>query len=158
MSRASVLPALFLTFVSAVALIATVLIVPGPSLAGEKPEKSSSCPAPPSPSAQSLPSAPGIRVLELPDYEPRDRLTGRDEIAALAAIQTGLSTTADGATFVWHRDNGLLSAIIRPTTTFRDTKGRVCRHVHLLLNSGAFSSTTEGVACRLANRTWSLEG
>lgn len=158
MSRASVLPAFFLTFVSAVALIATVLIIPGPSLAGDKPKKSSSCQPQSSPSAEALPSAPGIRVLELPDFEPRDRLTGRDEIAALAAIQTGLSTTADGATFVWHRDNGFLSAIIRPTTTFRDAKGRVCRHLHLLLNSGAFSRTTEGVACRQSNRTWSLEG
>jgi hypothetical protein len=152
MSRASFLPALFLTTVSAVTLVALVLIAPARTLAGEKNQTSSSCVEP------SLPPVPGIRILDLPHFDPRDQLTSRDEIAAMAAIQTGLSTAADGATFVWHRRNGRLSAIVRPTATFRDVKGRVCRHLRLLLNSGDYSRSTEGVACRLANRTWSLEG
>lgn len=152
MSRASFLPTLFLTTLSAAAFVAMVLIAPIPSLAGENASNSSSC------TKSTHPAVPGIRILDLPNHDPRDRLTSRDEIAALAAIQNGLSMAADGATFVWHRGNGRVSAIVRPTSSFRDSRGRVCRHLRLLLNSGDYSRKIEGIACRLANRAWSLEG
>ena len=48
--------------------------------------------------------------------------------------------------------------IVKPTSSFRSSKGQICRHIHLLLNSGQYSKKSEGVACRTARGIWSLEG
>lgn len=81
-----------------------------------------------------------------------------DEIAALESIQMGLSRMDDGTPFVWRRANGRLSGIVRPTTSFRNAKGTVCRHVVVLLTTGFKTRSAEGIACRNADRRWVLEG
>lgn len=86
------------------------------------------------------------------------RLDETDEIAALESIQVGLSRMDDGAPFVWKRTNGRLSGIVRPTSSFRNAKGHLCRHVVVLLTTGFKTRTAEGVACRAADRRWVLEG
>lgn len=89
---------------------------------------------------------------------PGAELTENDEIAALESIQMGLSQMDDGTPFVWRHDNGRLSGIVRPTVSFRNAEGKVCRHVVVLLTTGYKTSTAEGIACRLPNRRWVLEG
>lgn len=86
------------------------------------------------------------------------RLDESDEIAALESIQMGLSSMVDGEPFVWRRANGRLSGIVRPTVSFRNKEGTICRHVVVLLTTGFKTRTAEGIACRSQNRRWVLEG
>jgi hypothetical protein len=102
---------------------------------------------------------------EAPRVTPRPRLADHwqglddsDEIATLDAIRLVLTEVGDGATYVWHRDNGRLSAVIHPTSSFKDATGRVCRHIVLVLTTGVRSGRVEGVACRLGDGRWQLEG
>lgn len=81
-----------------------------------------------------------------------------DEAATLEAIHLALSELGDGASYVWHRRNGRISGVINPTTSFKDPRGRVCRHVVMTLTAGPHSSRTEGIACRMADKSWRLEG
>ena len=89
---------------------------------------------------------------------PGPALTESDEIAALESVQMGLTRMHDGEPFVWRHANGKLSGIVRPTASFRNAEGRLCRHVIVLLTTGYKTSTTEGIACRLPDRRWALEG
>jgi surface antigen len=59
---------------------------------------------------------------------------------------------------VWHRNNGRLSGVVHPTLSFKDAAGRVCRHIVLVLTTGYRRGRVEGVACRLADGRWQLEG
>lgn len=86
------------------------------------------------------------------------RLDESDERAALESVQRALSEAGDGATYVWHRTHGQLSGLVRPTHSFKDADGRICRHIVIMLSSGTRSKQTEGVACRLANGIWQLDG
>jgi hypothetical protein len=102
---------------------------------------------------------------EPPKTAPRPKFTGHardlddsDEIAALEAVHLALTRTGDGSSYVWHRGNGHLSAVIHPTASFKDAAGRVCRHIVLILTTGPRSSRIEGVACRLMDGRWQLEG
>lgn len=88
----------------------------------------------------------------------RPALDALDERAALQAVHVGLSELGDGATFFWHRAHGLLSGSVRPTSSFLDAEGRVCRHVVLTLSSNGYARSAEGIACRLADGSWLLEG
>ena len=81
-----------------------------------------------------------------------------DEIAALEAIRIALSEVGDGSKFVWRRANGRISGVIVPTSSFKDADGRVCRHLMILLAAGRRTSKIEGIACRLGNGRWQLEG
>ena len=81
-----------------------------------------------------------------------------DERAALEAVHVALTQVGDGATYVWHRGHGRLSGLVQPTTSFKDRAGHVCRHIVLSLSSGALSRQTEGIACRLADGRWQLDG
>lgn len=85
-------------------------------------------------------------------------LNENDEIAALEAIRVALSEVADGASYVWHRWHGRLSGIVQPTASFKDPAGRVCRHIVLSMVSTARSARVEGIACRLNDGRWQLEG
>lgn len=156
MPEVPALPTMFLTTATAVALVAAVLMNPLAADAGETPAKltakEKSC-------AELLPlDLPGIRFGAPTYIEPRDTLNEHDELATLAAIQYALSEVGDGQTYVWHHKHGALSAIVKPTSSFRSSKGQICRHIHLLLNSGQYSKKSEGVACRTARGIWSLEG
>lgn len=85
-------------------------------------------------------------------------LDAGDELAALQSVHVALSSVADGSTYVWHRNNGRLSGLVKPTSSFKTTEGTICRHIVVLLTSGERTRKTEGVACRKANGVWSLEG
>jgi surface antigen len=88
----------------------------------------------------------------------KPQLDEDDEIAALEAIRVALSEVGDGSTFVWQRRNGRVSGLVRPTASFKDASGRICRHIMLILNSGTQTGKIEGIACRLDNGRWQLEG
>ena len=81
-----------------------------------------------------------------------------DEMAALTSVQHALSSVADGATYVWHRHNGRISGLVKPTSSFKSGEGAICRHVIVLMTSGQLTKKTEGVACRGPNGVWSLDG
>lgn len=90
--------------------------------------------------------------------ELRPHLDGRDELAALEAVHIALTEVGDGSSYVWHQRNGRLSGVVRPTSSFRDATGKVCRHIVLALSSEGFARSTEGIACRLASGAWQLDG
>ena len=140
---ASRLPAL-----TGVALAAISLLSGGAVLSAEVVPNGAKC-ACPDKSEVSRPQIAGL---------PGPRLDEADEAAALESIQMGLSEMDDGEPFVWRRVNGRLSGIVRPTTSFRNAEGRLCRHVVVLLTTGYKTSTAEGIACRLPDRRWVLEG
>jgi hypothetical protein len=89
---------------------------------------------------------------------PRHELDIADEIAALERIQFALSEVGDGTTYVWRRWHGRLAGVVHPTVSFKDRSGKVCRHLLVLLTTGKRTSKMEGVACRLPNGRWQLEG
>ena len=85
-------------------------------------------------------------------------LDENDEIAALEAIRVALTEVGDGATYVWRRTHGRLSGIVQPTASFKDPTGRVCRHILLIMTVGTATGRAEGIACRLPDGRWQLDG
>ena len=140
--------AFVLTVLTGVLLAALVFLSGGPAFSAEPVPDGAKCNCPDKNTA-SRPQVAGL---------PGPRLDEADEAAALESIQMGLSEMDDGEPFVWRRTNGRLSGIVRPTTSFRNTEGRLCRHVVVLLTTGYKTSTAEGIACRLPDRRWVLEG
>jgi len=94
----------------------------------------------------------------IPPIEPPHQLDANDEIAALERIQYALSEVGDGATYVWRRWHGQLSGIVQPTASFKDPTGRVCRHILLIMTVGTATGRAEGIACRLPDGRWQLDG
>jgi hypothetical protein len=90
--------------------------------------------------------------------ELRPTLDEDDEIAVLEAIRVALTEVGDGSTYVWHRRHGRLSGMVQPTSSYKDRTGRVCRHIRLIMNAGTHTGRVEGVACRLNNGRWQLDG
>ena len=89
---------------------------------------------------------------------PPPKLDEKDEIAALERIQYALSEIGDGKTYVWRRWHGRLSGIVQPTGSFKDNGGKVCRHLIVLMTTGANTKKQEGIACRLPSGRWQLDG
>jgi 17 kDa outer membrane surface antigen len=90
--------------------------------------------------------------------ETNARLDENDEIAALEAIRVALTEVGDGNSYVWYRRHGGLSGIVQPTVSFKDPAGRVCRHILLIMTVGAATGRAEGIACRLGDGRWQLDG
>ncbi len=90
--------------------------------------------------------------------EARLKLDMADETAALKALHVGLTEAGDGSTFFWHRGHGRLRGTVRPKSSFIDAKGRVCRHLVVTLATPEYRRSVEGVACRLPDGSWTLEG
>jgi hypothetical protein len=88
--------------------------------------------------------------------EPSATLDRSDEYAALASVQLALTEIADGASYIWRRHNGRLSGLVKPLSSFKDTKGAVCRHAVVVLSSVTETKRTEIVACRLPTGIWEL--
>ncbi|KAB2911994.1 MAG: hypothetical protein F9K29_20985 [Hyphomicrobiaceae bacterium] len=107
------------------------------------------CPAP----SDSLQNRPRPKFAEL-----KAELDENDEIAALEAIRVALTEVGDGSTYVWRRRHGRLNGIVRPTSSFKDGAGRVCRHIVFIVTAGAHTGKIEGVACRLPDGRWELDG
>lgn len=122
-----------------------------PGAAPQAGDTSCSCP----PAKEKLWSRP--KFAELPTAS-RVVLDETDEIAALESVQFALTEVGDGASYVWHRNNGRLSGLVQPVTSFKDAQGQICRHVVVILTSGPASKKTEGIACRLTSGQWKLEG
>lgn len=134
-------------------------IITGPATAPPKPLRNtgSSCTcAAPTDDATGRPTADVSPASPPPSTEVR--LSEADELAALSSIQTALSKMDDGTPYIWKRGNGVISGVVRPTKTFRNARGSVCRHLVVLLTTGRRTQTAEGVACRLAGGRWQLEG
>ncbi|MCC7250256.1 hypothetical protein [Hyphomicrobium sp.] len=143
------LETLVLAAATAVMLVAFVFLSGNATLADEAASEETRCTCPDAARKSTRP--------KFADFN-RPPLDESDEIAALESIQVGLSRMDDGSPFVWKRSNGRLSGIVRPTSSFRNTAGALCRHVVVLLTTGFKTRTAEGVACRSANRRWVLEG
>lgn len=100
-----------------------------------------------------------IRITPDNDFQAlRTRLDGNDRVAALEALQVALDEVGDGSTYVWRRKEGLLGGMVKPTASFRDAKGAVCRHLILKLTLGDASRQVEGIACRDADDRWRIDG
>lgn len=84
-------------------------------------------------------------------------LSESDEIAALESVQLALTEVADGSSYIWHRDHGRLSGLVKPVSSFKDTTGAVCRHAVVVLSGHEVTKSTEIVACRLPTGIWQLE-
>lgn len=142
-----------LSFASAVLLAALVLLGPDLVLASEKSPNASTCTCP---DAQTPGKAKPWHRPKFADAKPI--LDDSDEVATLEAVHLALTEVGDGASYVWYRRNGRLSGVVQPTTSFKDGDGRICRHVVLVLSAGPHTRKAEGVACRLTNGSWQLEG
>ena len=81
-----------------------------------------------------------------------------DQRAALQAIHFALREVADGSIFVWHRPKGNLNGRVKPTSSFRDAKGSVCRHLEFTISHGDRTKQIESIACRKGDGSWSLSG
>ena len=88
----------------------------------------------------------------------RTPLDESDEIAALESVQFALTEVADGSSYIWHRSHGRLSGVVKPLTSFKDSRGSVCRHVLVVFNGADETKKTETVACRLASGVWQING
>lgn len=84
-------------------------------------------------------------------------LNESDEIAALESVQLALTEIADGSSYIWHRNHGRLSGIVKPVSSFKDAKGSVCRYAVVVLSNPDTTKRTEIVACRLPTGIWQLE-
>ena len=104
------------------------------------------------------PSKPPVVSAKPKFAETNAHLDENDEIAALEAIRVALTEVGDGGTYVWYRQHGRLSGIVQPTASFKDLAGRVCRHILLIMTVGAAKGRAEGIACRLGDGRWQLDG
>lgn len=133
--------------VTAFSLVATIFMTADFAVADDK-GAAPGCSCPQSGASSTKPKFAGLN-------SPLDE---SDEIAALESLQFALTEVADGSTYVWHRSNGKLSGLVKPTSSFKDSAGAICRHVLVVLNSSATTKKTEAVACRLASGIWQLDG
>lgn len=145
------------TAVTALFFVAAILIVPDFARAGEPAGESGraqcSCPEAGSEKSGKMWSRPKFAGLQS-----NRQLDLNDEIATLETLQLALSEVGDGSTYVWHRYHGQLSGVIKPTASFKDESGQVCRHLIVVLTSGSRSERSEGIACRLPSGQWQLQG
>ena len=135
---------------TAFTLVAAICVAPDFAAAAEAKSTDPSC---------SCPSA-GAKSSSKPKFADlkQQPLDESDEIAALESVQYALTEVADGSSYVWHRNNGRLSGIVKPIASFKDGQGSICRHVVVVFNSTDLTKKTETVACRLASGVWQLEG
>jgi hypothetical protein len=142
--------ALFATAVAACA-VSLALAAPMDAQAAEaapSERPSCSCPDQDAPKREARPKLADLQT----------NLDEGDEIAALEAIRIALSEVGDGATFVWRRGNGRISGVVKPTSSFKAVDGKICRHILIVLAAGKRTGQIEGVACRLDNGRWELDG
>lgn len=130
------------TAFAGLAMAAIIVLAPSLVMANEPTRAARMTPLPP--------------AAHLPDF--RASLDDTDEMATLDAIHVALTQVGDGGSYIWHRNHGRLSGVFQPTQSFKDAGGQVCRHLVVTLVAGAAVRKTEGIACRLANGRWQLDG
>lgn len=141
---------------AAAVFIGAIVIVAPDSVRAEASQPGPSCSCPDS-------KAPDAGAKPQPQQKPkladaRPPLPRTAEIAAFEAIHLALSEVGDGSTYVWHGRDGVISGSVKPVASFKDASGRICRHILLSLSAGSVTRSTEGIACRLPDRSWQLEG
>ncbi len=134
---------------TAFTLVAAIFVSADFAAAGETSQQPANCACPNSGDKSS--AKPKFAEFQKP-------LDESDEIAALESVQYALTEVADGSSYVWHRSHGRLSGIVKPTASFKDGQGGICRRVVVVLNGADTTKKTEAVACRLASGVWQLEG
>ena len=144
---------------TAFAMVATIFLSSPEALAAAPGQASAAAQAPSCacPGTSSRRQKPKYADLKSAPDDSR-ALDAGDEMAALSSVQHALSATADGATYVWHRNNGRISGLIQPTSSFKNVEGTLCRHVVVMMTTGNKTRKAEGVACRDALGVWTLEG
>ncbi len=86
------------------------------------------------------------------------KLSFADGVATLEAIQLVLDEVGDGGSYLWHRQHGRLSGLIRAEASFYGPTQAVCRKLRVTLMYGAQTRTVKTVACRGADGRWSFDG
>ena len=143
----------------AIACMAFAGLSAGAAFANEAPPAAMPPPcACPSPSIAPEGAKPPAASTKGKFAESNAHLDENDEIAALEAIRVALTEVGDGDTYVWHRQHGRLAGIVQPTSSFKDISGRVCRHLLLIMTVGTAKGRAEGIACRLGDGRWQLDG
>ena len=89
---------------------------------------------------------------------PTKPLNRNDQRAALEAIHYALREVADGSIFVWRRQKGILNGQVKPTSSFRDDKGAICRHLVFTISHADNTRQIESIACRKNDGSWTLSG
>lgn len=139
---------------AAVALLACGLAPHQASAQSASPAPRAPCTCPTNPS-----KPPGVSAKpKFAEANATTFLDENDEIAALEAIRVALTEVGDGGSYVWRRTHGRLSGVVQPTASFKDPAGRVCRHIVLTMSIGMATAKAEGIACRLADGRWQLDG
>jgi surface antigen len=141
------------TGVAAFALVAAIFLSAGFARAGDRDAGAHSlCPS-------SDGNATRLKTAgEATFSDDKSALDEIDEFAALESVQLALTEVADGSTYVWHRSHGQLSGLVKPTSSFKDARGSVCRHAVVALSVTDETKSTEIVACRLPTGIWELQG
>jgi surface antigen len=158
MREASSLLSLAAASATAFVVVAAIFLSPEFAVAADPAEANdktgrASCNCPESKAKASRP-----KFAELKPPSDGHALDGNDEAAALSSVQHALTLMGDGSAYVWHRHNGRMSGIVKPTSSFKNASGEVCRHIIVMLTTGHKTRKTEGVACRQLNGVWNLEG
>lgn len=130
---------------TAFALVAAIFIPNGFAWGAEQSLATAACPK-----ASALDEQTKFTTIKAP-------LDRDDEYAALESVQFALTEVADGSSYVWHRAHGRLSGVVKPVSSFKDTRGGVCRHAVVTLSGVDMTKETEIVACRLPTGIWQLE-
>ncbi|MGO4686244.1 hypothetical protein [Hyphomicrobium sp. 2TAF46] len=130
---------------TAFALVAAIFMPYGRAWGAEKSPATAACPKP-----NALSETTKFTTV-------KTALDRDDEYAALESVQFALTEVADGSSYVWHRAHGRLSGVVKPVSSFKDTRGSVCRHAVVTLSGVDTTKETEIVACRLPTGIWQLE-
>ena len=102
-------------------------------------------------------AADADRSLKLTVQRQHAKLGEAFETATLRALHFTLSEVGDGGAFVWHHKSGRLKGVFKPTSSFQDADGKVCRHIVIILSASSHAGKTEGIACRQKSGRWVLE-
>ncbi len=135
------------TGATAFALVAALLLAPDFARAAEV--------APATPGCGCPDNAAKSRKPKFAAYTSLDET---DELAALESLQFALTEVGDGSTYVWRRSHGRLSGLVKPTRSFKNAGGAVCREAVVILNGVDDTKKTQTIACRMENGVWRLEG
>lgn len=134
-------------------LTVTVLLTQNSSAQQFEPEKQSKQPD------ISGKSTDNYNKIQIPTiWDLKSQLRPADYNTALRALNDALNEIPDNVTYTWSREGSSLKGRIRPTTVFRDTDGRLCRHIVYALSLAHYTKQIESIACRDLNGNWSLSG
>ena len=75
----------------------------------------------------------------------------------LTAIQYALKQVADGSSYLWHHKKSRLKGRIKPTVTYLNKSGQLCRHIYISLSYITAHKTSQALACRNNSGQWSLK-